>query len=112
MINLSPEQARAKLLEYNIRKGAIEEANAVLDKMRADQKAKQEAFWAKVNTPHIHKVRVAQKCCCCNASLPVGSMVQTKTELVNVAGSGWTGGFRTKTLCLICSGSITKKVEL
>jgi hypothetical protein len=112
MINLSPERAAEILADYKARVKAKEEANAMLDKMRADQKAKQEAFWAKINTPHIHKLRVAQKCSCCNASLPVGSQAVTKTELVNVAGSGWTGGFRTKTLCLVCSGSIKKEAEL
>jgi hypothetical protein len=112
MIKLSAEREAEILADYKARKTAIDNANDMLDKMRADQRAKQEAFWAKVNTPHIHKLRVAQKCSCCNASLPVGSMAQTKTELVNVAGSGWTGGFRTKTLCLVCSGSITKTVEL
>jgi hypothetical protein len=112
MIKLSAEREAEILADYKARKTAIDNANDMLDKMRADQKLKQEAFWAKVNTPHIHKLRVAQKCSCCNASLPVGSMAQTKTELVNVAGSGWTGGFRTKTLCLVCSGSITKTVEL
>jgi hypothetical protein len=112
MINLTPEREAEILADHKARVAAKEEANAMLDKMRADQKAKQEAFWAKVNTPHIHKLRVAQKCSCCNASLPVGSMAQEKTENVNVSGHGWTGTFLTKYYCLVCSKQINPKVEL
>jgi hypothetical protein len=112
MINLTPEREAEILADHKARVKAKEEANAMLDKMRADQKAKQTAFWAKINTPHIHKLRVAQKCSCCNASLPVGSMAQEKTENVNVSGHGWTGTFLTKYYCLVCSKQINPKVEL
>ena len=110
MIKLSAERERELLADYKARVAAKEEANDMLDKMRADQKAKQEAFWAKMNKPHIHKLRVQQKCACCNATLLVGSQAVTKTELINVAGSGWTGGFRTKIYCLVCSGAIKNEV--
>jgi hypothetical protein len=111
-VKLSAEREAELLADYKARKTAIEDANKMLDEMRATQRKKQTAFWAKVNTPHIHKLRVAQKCSCCNASLPVGSMAQEKTENVNVSGHGWTGTFLTKYYCLVCSKQINPKVEL
>jgi hypothetical protein len=112
MINLSPERIAEIKAEHQARKQKLDADEALYKQMQNTQREQQQEFWKKLNTPHIHKLRVAQKCSCCNATLPVGSMAQEKTELVNVAGSGWTGGFRTKIYCCVCSGAIKRDVEL
>jgi hypothetical protein len=111
MINLSPEREAELLAEYKARKTAITNANEMLEKMRADQKLKQEKFWERINKPHSHKLEKPQKCVCCNASIPAGSVAVVKAKLQNVSGSGWNGQFLTEYTCLVCSNQL-KKVQL
>jgi hypothetical protein len=112
-MQLSPERAHELLEQYKQRKAALDEANAMLDKMRADQREKQEAFWAKLNKPRVVKTDVPHKCSGCNCTIPVGSKAVIKSKLQNVSGSGWTGAFLTTYTCLICSGTLKDaKVKL
>ena len=112
MITLSPEQMAEKLAEYKLRVAAKDEANAMLDKMRADQREKQTAFWAKMNKPvFVKSTEKPYKCAGCNATIPKGSRALVKCENVNVSGFGWQGQMLTRHFCLVCSNQL-KKVEL
>jgi hypothetical protein len=111
MINLSPEQAAEKLEEYKQRKDALEVYNAELESMQKSQREKQVLFWERINKPHSHKLEKPQKCICCNASIPAGSVAVVKAKLHNVSGSGWSGQFLTEYTCLVCSNQL-KKVQL
>ena len=112
-IKLSVEREAELLADYKTRQKAITEANDMLDKMRADQKAKQEAFWAKMNKPvYVNHTEKTYKCGCCNATIPKGSRCLVKPENVNVSGWGWQGQTLTRHYCSICAGAITNKVEL
>lgn len=104
MINLSPERQAELLADYKARKAALDDANAMLDKMRVDQREKQVAFWAKMNQPHIiQRTEKPHKCAGCNATIPAGSRCIEKHENVNVSGSGWSGQFLTRHFHLECS---------
>mgnify|MGYP001164582997 CR=1 FL=1 len=111
MINLSPERQAELLAEYKLRVAAKDEANAMLDKMRADQRLKQEQFWERMNKPRIVKTDVDHKCSGCNCTIPQGAQAVVKAKLQNVSGSGWTGAFLTEYFCAVCS-NLVKKVEL
>jgi DNA-directed RNA polymerase subunit RPC12/RpoP len=112
MIKLSPAREAELLADYKARVAAKEEANAMLDKMRADQKLKQEAFWAKMNKPvYVNHTEKDYKCAGCNATIPKGSRAIVKSHIVNVSGMGWNGQFLTEYHCAVCSDLI-KKVEL
>jgi hypothetical protein len=114
MINLSPEREAELLADYKARVKAKEEANAMLDKMRADQRKKQDDFWKKINKPvPVKKTEKDYKCAGCNCLIPKGASAFAKPENVNVSGWGWQGQTLTRHYCLICSGALTdKKVEL
>jgi hypothetical protein len=112
MINLSPERQAEILADHKARVAAKEEANAMLDKMRADQRAKQEAFWQKINTPHIHKLQSQQKCNGCGCTIPVGAKALVKAKIHNVSGMGWNGQFLTEYQCAVCSKLLSNKVTL
>ena len=112
MINLSPEREAEILADHKARVKAKDEANAMLDKMRADQKLKQEQFWAKMNKPvFVKSTEKPYKCAGCNATIPKGSRALVKCENVNVSGFGWQGQMLTRHYCGVCAGTI-KKVDL
>jgi hypothetical protein len=108
MIKLSPAREAELLADYKARVAAKEEANDMLDKMRADQKAKDAEFYK----PHIiQKTKTLQKCAGCNCTLPIGSKAVLKSKIVNVSRSGYTAQMISQYLCCICSGQL-KKVDL
>jgi hypothetical protein len=111
-IKLTPEREAELLEQHKQRQLALSEANSLLEKLQAEQKKKQQEFWRNHLKAHtIQKTRVPRKCSCCNATIPIGSQIIEKDELVNVSGSGWTGAFRTTYTCTICSNQV-KKLEL
>ena len=111
MIKLSVEREAEILADHKARVAARDEANAMLDKMRADQKLKQEQFWERMNKPRVVKTDVEHKCSGCNCTISKGSQAVVKAKLQNVSGSGWTGAFLTEYFCAVCS-NLVKKVEL
>jgi hypothetical protein len=111
-IKLSAAREAELLADYKARKTAIDSANDMLDKMRADQKLKQEAFWAKINTPHIHKLQSQQKCNGCGCTIPVGAKALVKAKIHNVSGMGWNGQFLTEYTCAVCAKLLSNKVTL
>ena len=77
----------------------------------ADMFEKQQAFWDKINRPHIVKTEKEYKCVSCNCTIAVGSKAVLEAKLQNVSGSGWNGQFITEHKCLVCA-NIVKKVDL
>jgi hypothetical protein len=113
MINLSPEREAELLADYKARVKAKEEANAMLDKMRADQKEQDAVYWKRMNQPHIiKKTEVTQKCVKCNCTIPVGSQAVVKAKPHNVSTYGYTGQFLSEYICAVCSKLIPEKVQL
>jgi hypothetical protein len=111
MVNLSLEREKEILEEHRLKQIEKEKINTEYQKMQEDQKAKQIAFWEKINTPKIIKTDVPHKCVCCNATIPASTKAVLKAKLKNVSGSGWNGQFLSEYTCLVCANQI-KKAEL
>jgi hypothetical protein len=110
MINLSPEREKEILAQHRAKQAEIQKTNAIYTKMQEDQKAKQIAFWNKINKPRIVKTEKEYKCVSCNCLIPAGSKAILKADLKNVSGFGWTGQFITEYFCLVCSGQLKMDV--
>jgi hypothetical protein len=108
MINLSPEREAEILAQHRAKQAEIQKIDAVYTKMQEDQKAKQIAFWEKINQPHIVKTEHEYKCNSCNCTILAGSKAVLKAKLKNVSGSGWNGQFISEHTCLVCAKQIWK----
>jgi hypothetical protein len=110
MINLSPEREKEILAQHRAKQAEIQKTNAIYTKMQEDQKAKQIAFWNKINKPRIVKTEKEHKCVSCNCLIPAGAKAVLKAKLKNVSGSGWNGQFLTNHICLVCSHQLKMDV--